>query len=114
MAEAFCHVSHYARREPGIAKRGFHFFISCVMILNMNEVEAIIAKHGGGQALAQKMGLPEKWLPQRLHNWKKNGIPASWKLKHPDLFLSEEYLLAALEKIRARTLAEQAESGRHE
>lgn len=114
MAQAFCHVSHYARWKPGIAKRGFHFLNSCVMMLNMNEVETIIAKHGGGQALAQKMGLPEKWLPQRLHNWKKNGIPASWKLKHPDLFLSEEYLVAALEKIRARSLAEQAESGRHE
>lgn len=26
---------------------------------------------------------------QRVHNWSKRGIPASVKLAHPDLFLSD-------------------------
>lgn len=80
----------------------------------MNEAERIIAEHGGGVALAKKMGLTEKWLPQRLHYWKTRGIPAWLKLEHPDLFLSEEYLLSALEKIRARARGEREEQGRHD
>lgn len=79
----------------------------------MNEAETIIAKHGGGLALAKKMGIAEKWLPQRLHYWKTRGIPAAVKLAHPDLFLSEEYLVAALEKIRAREREEPTEHKHH-
>lgn len=80
----------------------------------MNEAEQIIAKHGGGLALAKKMGITEKWLPQRLHYWKTRGIPAWVKLEYPDLFLSEEFLLGALEKIRARAEQEHGEQARHD
>lgn len=75
----------------------------------MTEAEIIIAKHGGPLALAKKMGITEKWLPQRFHYWKTRGIPAALKLAHPDLLLTEEFLLAALEKMRARAQSEQAE-----
>lgn len=112
MAKAFGHVPHYARRIPNTTKRIHQFALFCLIILNMNEAEAIIAKHGGGQALAEKMGLPAKWLPQRLHYWKKHGIPAATKLAHPELFLSEDFLLAALEKVRARA-KEEMESKTH-
>ena len=80
----------------------------------MTEAEIIIARHGGALALIKKMGLPEKWLPQRLHYWKTRGIPAALKLAHPDLLLSEEFLRGALEKMRARAEQEQAEQARHD
>lgn len=80
----------------------------------MTEAETIIAKHGGLLALAKKMGITEKWLPQRFHYWKTRGIPAALKLAHPDLLLSEEFLLDALEKMRARAEQEQAEQARHD
>ena len=80
----------------------------------MTEAEIIIAQHGGALALIKKMGLSEKWLPQRLHYWKTRGIPASLKLAHPDLLLSEEFLLGALEKMRARARQQQAEQMRHD
>lgn len=83
-------------------------------MVNMIEAEMIFARHGGALALAKKMGLPEKWLPQRLHYWKTRGIPAALKLAHPDLLLSEEFLLGALEKMRARAQQEQAEQARHD
>ncbi|WP_404299813.1 hypothetical protein [Alicycliphilus denitrificans] len=50
----------------------------------------LIEKHGGPSKLAKKMALTEKWAVQRIHNWKKRGIPARVKLAYADLFLSAE------------------------
>jgi hypothetical protein len=80
----------------------------------MTEAEIIIVQHGGPLALAKKMGITEKWLPQRVHYWKTRGIPAALKLAHPDLLLSEQFLLDALAKLRARKKQEEAEQANHD
>ena len=52
----------------------------------MNQIESdkkIIESHGGATALANLLS----YQVQRVQNWKTRGIPASEKLKHPNLFL---------------------------
>lgn len=44
----------------------------------------IIESHGGATALANRLN----YQVQRVQNWKTRGIPASEKLKHPELFLN--------------------------
>ncbi|MBM7064296.1 YdaS family helix-turn-helix protein [Neisseria elongata] len=50
------------------------------------EDKKIIELHGGSTALSKLIGAS----PQRVHNWKKRGIPAKIKLKYPHLFLNQK------------------------
>lgn len=55
----------------------------------MNQIESdkkIIESHGGATALANLLS----YQVQRVQNWKTRGIPASEKLKHPNLFLKKK------------------------
>lgn len=46
----------------------------------------LIEKLGGTSKVAKMI----QSSPQRVHNWKIRGIPASIKLKHPDIFLKNK------------------------
>lgn len=53
--------------------------------MNANEQldKKIIEQLGGASQVAKLI----KSSPQRVHNWKNRGIPASVKLAYPELFL---------------------------
>jgi hypothetical protein len=50
----------------------------------------LIDQLGGPAKLAEQLGYDKaSGGVQRIQNWKKRGIPASVKLAHPDLFLTD-------------------------
>lgn len=58
----------------------------------------LIDKLGGPAALARALGLtPERSRVQRVHNWRKRGIPAQIWLDHADT-LAEMQRQAGLQK----------------
>lgn len=50
---------------------------------------ALILALGGPAKVAELMKLTEKGSVQRIQNWKYRGIPASVKLRFPELFLKK-------------------------
>lgn len=55
----------------------------------MNDSELIDAL-GGPAKLAERLGyVPSAGGVQRVHNWRRRGIPAAVKVQHPDLFLRQ-------------------------
>lgn len=54
----------------------------------MNDDAQLIDGLGGPAKLAELLGYnKEDGGTQRVHNWRKRGIPSKVKLEHPDLFL---------------------------
>lgn len=52
--------------------------------------DAEIIDHFGGPArLAERLGWMESRAIQRIHNWRRRGIPAAVKLRHADIFLRD-------------------------
>jgi len=49
----------------------------------------IIEDLGGPAKLAELLGYDKAGGVQRIQNWKTRGIPASVKLDHPELFLTD-------------------------
>lgn len=48
---------------------------------------ALIDALGGAAKLAHLLGFAPEVGTQRVHNWKKRGIPARVKLDHPEIFV---------------------------
>lgn len=53
---------------------------------------------GGATELAKRLGyVLDSGGTQRVHNWKKRGIPARVKLEHPEIFLQAPPALASVQ-----------------
>lgn len=58
---------------------------------------------GGPAQLAERLGYSAKAGGiQRVHNWRRRGIPAAVKLQHPDLFLLDLHATSAAERQQAQ------------
>ena len=47
----------------------------------------LISNLGGPTKVAELLGIDKKGGAQRVQNWLSRGIPASIKVKHPDIFI---------------------------
>ena len=58
------------------------------MVFNMGMTDAeLIDLYGGPTKLARLLGWTQSGAAQRIHNWRKRGIPAGVKLAHQNLLL---------------------------
>jgi hypothetical protein len=51
----------------------------------------IIKYYGGSTKLARLLGFTTQNDIVKISQWKYRGIPARWKLKHPEIFLKDEF-----------------------
>lgn len=58
------------------------------MVFNMGMTDAeLIDLYGGPTKLARLLGWTQSGAAQRIHNWRKRGIPSSVKVAYQDLLL---------------------------
>ena len=66
------------------------------MVFNTGMTDAeLIDLYGGPTKLARLLGWTQAGAAQRIHNWRKRGIPAGVKLAHQSLLLRPDCMSAA-------------------